>query len=78
MPLILCKLPNASTRINGVEFKPTDAGMLSGDVSAEVAEAFAKIPGYEIVQAQGKRKAAAKAGEEEAQGGDAPEAPTEA
>lgn len=61
MPLILCKLPNASTKINGVEFKPTEAGMLSVDVSAEVAEAFAKIPGYEIVQAQGRKKAADKA-----------------
>lgn len=67
MPLILCKLPNASTRINGVEFKPTDAGMLSGDVSAEVAEAFARIPGYEIVQAQGKRKAGEKAPQPEAE-----------
>lgn len=56
MPLILCKLPNAAAVINGVEFKKTDAGMLSGEVSDEAAELFAAIPGYEVVQPQGKAK----------------------
>ena len=71
MPLILCKLPNASTKINGVEFRPTEAGMLSGEVSADVADAFAKIPGYEVVQAQGRRKPAAKADDAEEAAADA-------
>ena len=54
MPLILCTLRNASARINGVTFKQTEAGMLSEDVTAEQAEVFAAIPGYTVVQAQGK------------------------
>lgn len=66
MPLILCSLRNASTKINGVEFKPTDAGMLSEEISAEQAEVFAAIPGYSVVQPQGKKGAKAS--------GDAPPA----
>lgn len=43
---ILCTLPNASDSINGVAFEPTDGGMLSEDVGADVAELFLSIPGY--------------------------------
>lgn len=52
MPQVLCKLPNASEEISGVKFSTHAAGMLSEDVSDEVAAGFAAIPGYEIVGAQ--------------------------
>lgn len=54
MPRIICKLPNASTTINGVSFAPAPAGMLSDEISAEAAELFLAIPGYELVRPQGK------------------------
>lgn len=43
---VLCTLPNAAAVINGVNFEPVDAGMLSEDVPAEVAAHFLSIPGY--------------------------------
>ena len=55
MPLVVCKLPNASASINGVEFKPTKGGMMA-DVSDEAASFFASIPGFELVKPQGKRQ----------------------
>lgn len=44
---ILCTLPNASHEINGVAFTPHPDGMLSEDVSQEVAQQFLAIPGYQ-------------------------------
>lgn len=49
MPKLLCTLPNASEEIGGVKFVAAKGGMLSEDVSEEVATRFAGIPGYEIV-----------------------------
>lgn len=49
MPKILCTLPNASENINGVTFVSHAKGMLSEDVSDDVAETFLSIPGYELV-----------------------------
>lgn len=72
MPRILCRLPNASARINGVEFKSTPAGMLSEDLADDVAAAFARIPGYEVVQPQGRKKAAADKPAEAATSAEAP------
>jgi len=43
---ILCTLPNASDRINGVTFEPTDDGMRSVEIEIEVAAEFLAIPGY--------------------------------
>lgn len=52
MPRVLCKLPNASSSINGVSFvSHADGGMVSADLSDEQAAAFAEIPGYSIVGA---------------------------
>lgn len=51
MPKILCTLPNASEEISGVKFVAHAKGMVSEDVSDEVAADFASIPGYEIVGA---------------------------
>ena len=51
MAKVICSLPNASTEINGVAFESTDGGMLSVEVTDEVAEAFVAIPGYALVGA---------------------------
>jgi len=48
MPRVICSLPNASTEISGVKFSQTDDGMLSEEVSDEVAAAFTEINGYAI------------------------------
>lgn len=52
MPQVLCTLPNASELINGVKFAAHAKGLLSEDVSDEVAANFASIPGYELVGAK--------------------------
>lgn len=49
MPKVLCTLPNASDEISGVKFSAHEKGMLSEDVSDDVAATFASIPGYELV-----------------------------
>lgn len=51
---ILCTRPNASTSINGVAFHETDAGMLSEEISQELADMFIGIPGYELIPAASK------------------------
>ena len=54
MPKVLCTLQNASDEISGVKFVSHANGMLSEDISEEVAADFASIPGYEIVGAEPK------------------------
>lgn len=49
MPKVLCTLPNASDEISGVKFSAHEKGMLSEDVSDDVAAVFASIPGYVLV-----------------------------
>lgn len=46
---VLCTRPNASTSINGVAFRATDAGMLSDPITQELADMFIGIPGYEVI-----------------------------
>jgi hypothetical protein len=48
MSKVLCKLPNASTKINGFAFVTHKHGMISEELDDEVALEFAAIPGYEI------------------------------
>lgn len=49
MPRIHCKLPNASTSINGVAFEPhPQGGMISEEIDEERAAHFASIKGYKI------------------------------
>ena len=45
---VICTRPNASTEINGVKFTPTKdgTGVISDEVSEEVAALFLSIPGY--------------------------------
>ena len=61
MPKVLCTLPNASEEISGVKFSEHANGMLSEDVSDDVAAAFASIPGYTVVGAEPAGGAAADA-----------------
>lgn len=48
MAKVICTLPNASTLINGVKFIEHEAGVISEDISDEVAAAFASITGYAL------------------------------
>jgi hypothetical protein len=57
MPKVLCTLPNASDLISGVKFVTHAAGMLSEEISDEVADGFIAVPGYELV---GEKKPSAE------------------
>ncbi len=54
MAKVICTLPNASTKINGVAFVEHKLGMISEEVSDEVAAGFASIQGY-VLHAPQKR-----------------------
>ena len=61
MPKVICKLENAADEISGVKFTALEeGGRVSEEVSAEVAELFSSIDGYELVQDKPKKAAAAK------------------
>ena len=62
MPQVICTLENASESINGVKFTPREDGaMVSEEISEDVAELFASIPGYELVEEAAKAPAQAPA-----------------
>ena len=74
MPKVLCNLRNASAEINGVKFEKTDDGMLSEDISKEVADSFGAIDGYLVIETEekapvktGAKKAETQKAEETAQ-----------
>lgn len=47
MPKVICTLPNASEEISGVRFSPHESGgMVSEEISEEMASHFASVPGY--------------------------------
>jgi len=48
MAQVICKLPNASTLINGVKFVEHEAGVISEEISDDAAAVFASIKGYVI------------------------------
>lgn len=61
MSFVICTLPNASDLINGIEFEEHKEGKISkAAVPAEVAEVFAQIDGYKVVDAKGAKAAAKK------------------
>lgn len=74
---VICTLQNASNNINGVEFEDHKEGKISVEaVSAEVAEVFAQIDGYKVVESKeakaakptaAEKAAAEKAAQEEAE-----------
>lgn len=48
MPRVICTLENAGDEISGVKFHPLeDGGKVSDEISAEQAELFLSISGYE-------------------------------
>ena len=51
MPKVICTLPNASELISGVKFISHKDGMISEEVSEEVAATFTEIPGYVVAGA---------------------------
>jgi len=59
MAKVICSLPNASDLISGVAFESTADGMLSAEISDDVAEAFVAIPGYALFGAVDPALAAA-------------------
>lgn len=56
MARIICELPNAGSNINGIEFEAREGGgvISKEDVPAEIAERFAKIPGYRVEVKSGR------------------------
>lgn len=49
MVQVICTLPNASDEISGVKFSAHDEGMISEEVSQEVADGFLEISnGYKL------------------------------
>ena len=61
MPKVICKLENAADEISGVKFTALEDGArVSEEVSADVAELFASIPGYELLIDAPKAPAKAK------------------
>jgi len=50
---VVCTLPNASNKINGIEFEDCREGKISKEpVSEDVAFRFATIPGYKVVSSK--------------------------
>ena len=49
MAQVICTLPNASEEISGVAFTAHESGMISAEISDELAADFASIRGYQIV-----------------------------
>jgi hypothetical protein len=57
MAKVICTLPNASELINGVRFVSHKLGMISEELEADVASAFAGIRGYVIADKRGQTPA---------------------
>ena len=55
MAKVLCKLPNASSNINGVKFVSHRDGMISEEIDDAIALQFAEINGYEIHDPKAKK-----------------------
>ena len=49
MAQVICTLPNASEEISGVAFTAHESGMISAEISDELAADFASINGYQLV-----------------------------
>lgn len=52
MPKVICSLPNASDFISGVRFAPHALGVISEEISSDVAEMFTVIPGYSMAASE--------------------------
>ena len=49
MAQVICTLPNASEEISGVAFTAHESGMISAEISDDLAADFASINGYQLV-----------------------------
>ena len=50
MPRVICRIPTATSPINGVAFAPdADGHLVSAELSEDQAARFASIPGYALV-----------------------------
>lgn len=76
MPKVRCVLKNASSLISGVQFEPADKGMVSAEVSLEVAEQFLSVPGYELVPEQKPQTQTQPPADQESKEGGNTKAPT--
>jgi len=63
MAKVICKLPNASERINGVEFVSHKLGMISAEIEDDVAERFCRIKGYVLADKKGREVVPEAAGD---------------
>ena len=50
MARVICTLPNASHLISGVKFEDHELGVVSEEISDDVAAEFAATPGYQMAQ----------------------------
>ena len=77
MKKIVCTLPNASNRINGIAFESTLDGMVSEPVEDAVAAHFEGIAGYDVIEikpaAASKKAKADAAPVDGSPAGDAPQ-----
>ena len=63
MVQVICTLPNASEEISGVKFSAHDEGMISEEISQEVADSFLEVShGYKLA---GEVKATKQPSDEE-------------
>lgn len=53
MARVICTRPNASEEISGVKFTKHEQGMLSAEITDQLAAAFIEIRGYELAGADG-------------------------
>ena len=60
---VTCKLPNASTNINSIDFEPVDGGV-TAVMDDESAAQFEGIPGYTLEAVQEEKPATKKKGGE--------------
>lgn len=68
---VLCKLPNVGDVINGVRFRKMEGvGAVSVEqVPDDVAQRFAKIPGYELLESLPGARLEPKSSEDAGEGG---------
>jgi hypothetical protein len=73
MAKVICRLPNASSEINGVKFVTHKLGVISEEISDDVALEFAAIQGY-VIHDPKASTSSATAPEKPAGGGGTPPA----
>ena len=65
MARVICALPNASEEIDDVKFEAVEGGMLSEEISDELAARFASIDGYKLVDGEAPKTKRGKKAKDE-------------